>query len=742
MNYESIPKEDLIREVQELKKKLQNIQTEEFQYKAAIEYTGTAMLILEEDMTISEANSKIESITGYTKDEISLKRPFTYYIANEDKERLVDYFKRRRAGDNSVPNEYEFKLVHKNGSIRNVYINVNMIPKTKKSILSLIDITDRVKAETRLKESENRFKETAEMLPGIICEWNINLKLTYTNLKGLETFLLTNEDVNRGIYLLDMISKDDLERAHKDISNVLHGDYAVPQIYTVKRKDGKILHLLVKAYPIIKNGIACGMRMCLLDVSERVIAEQKLRESEKRFKSIYSWSPIGIALCNKEGKLIEMNRAFTKLFKIPLDANPLDVNFLLFDLLSLSKEKLNTLNSGNSIEVEIKMLFSPDLGYFGDEKYFTWYITPLEKSNSNNDVIYLVQVYDITERKNEEEIKIKKAQKETQEAQAVIANLRKEIIQKYSFQNMVSRSPLMKKIFDILPEVATAPATILITGESGTGKELIARCLHELSMRKEKPFIAVNCSALPENLLESELFGYKAGAFTDAKKDKPGIFLRASGGTIFLDEIGDISPAMQAKLLRVLQEKSFEPLGGTETITVDVRIVAATNKNLLEMVKKGSFREDLFYRINVLTINLPSLKERRCDIPILCDYFIEKFNIRYNKNIKGITKEALDAILTYDFPGNIRELENCIEHAFIFCKEDYINLSHLPLQFNSSKSDIPIELSFSNIKSLEELEKLYLKSVLEECGGSKAKAAEKLNLHQATLFRKCKKFNI
>jgi transcriptional regulator with PAS, ATPase and Fis domain len=242
-------------------------------------------------------------------------------------------------------------------------------------------------------------------------------------------------------------------------------------------------------------------------------------------------------------------------------------------------------------------------------------------------------------------------------------------------------------------------------------------------------------------LLESELFGYKAGAFTDAKKDKPGTFSRADGGTIFLDEIGDISPAMQVKLLRVIQEKTFEPLGATEQAKVDVRIIAATNKDLGEQVKKGEFREDLFYRINVLVIKLPPLRDRRCDIPVLCDHFIGRFNSRYNKDIKGVSPEAERLLLAHDFPGNIRELENIIEHAFVFCKDPVIGVSHLPAQLRGSGAAATLQ-SLSHIKDLDELEKLYLQSVLKETGGSKIKAAERLGIHKATLFRKLHKLGL
>ncbi len=264
-----------------------------------------------------------------------------------------------------------------------------------------------------------------------------------------------------------------------------------------------------------------------------------------------------------------------------------------------------------------------------------------------------------------------------------LTELRKQLTKQYSFQDIISKSKAVQKIFEILPDIATSDSTVLIQGESGTGKELFARAIHQLSRRKNKPLITVNSGALPDTLLESELFGYKAGAFTDAKKDKPGRFALAQGGSIFLDEIGDISPALQIRLLRVLQDKIYEPLGGTESVKADVRIIAATNKNLEQLVKEGKFREDLFYRLNVVSIMLPPLRERKEDIPLLINHFIDRFNKLKNKNITSVSDEVLAILMRHDFPGNVRELENIIEYAFILCHDQVIRVAHLPEHFRT-----------------------------------------------------------
>ncbi|MGB7566327.1 MAG: sigma 54-interacting transcriptional regulator [Chitinivibrionales bacterium] len=247
---------------------------------------------------------------------------------------------------------------------------------------------------------------------------------------------------------------------------------------------------------------------------------------------------------------------------------------------------------------------------------------------------------------------------------------------------------------------------------------------------------------MPDTLLEAELFGYKAGAFTDAKKDKPGKFALAEGGTLFLDEIGDVSPVVKAKLLRVLQEKTFEPLGATKPVMANVRIVAATNRNLMELIKKGEFREDLFYRINVLSIKLPPLRERRGDIPLLCSHFIGIFNTRYEKEVKQISKNALDLLIAYDFPGNIRELENIMEHAFVFCKGAAILADHLPEEFRQVSPSAGGLSAFNGIDDFEKLEKMYLENILKQTGNNKLQAAERLGINRSTLFRKMKELGI
>jgi len=321
-----------------------------------------------------------------------------------------------------------------------------------------------------------------------------------------------------------------------------------------------------------------------------------------------------------------------------------------------------------------------------------------------------------------------------------VVELRKELQKQYSFHDIISKSASLQKLFNILPDIAESDTTVLIQGESGTGKELFARALHNLSHRQNGPLVIVNSGALPDTLLESEIFGYKAGAFTDAKKDKPGRFALAEKGTIFLDEIGEISPALQIRLLRVLQNKTYEPLGATTSVKADVRIIIATNKDLKQEVAEGRFREDLFYRVNVITLELPPLRERNEDIPLLINHFIHRFNRLRNKQIIGISDESLAVLMQYSFPGNIRELENIIEYAFILCHENLIQLQHLPKQFHPE--DIDIEKTPIQGLTLDHIIKRAVEDALKRNNWKRMATAHELAIDKGTLRRMIRRYNI
>jgi PAS domain S-box-containing protein len=321
--------------------------------------------------------------------------------------------------------------------------------------------------------------------------------------------------------------------------------------------------------------------------------------------------------------------------------------------------------------------------------------------------------------------------------------LRKELARSYTYRDIVGKSVRMRQLFHILPPIAESESTVLIEGESGTGKELFARAVHDLSPRRSGPYVVVNCGALPDTLLESELFGYKKGAFTDAKRDKPGKFDYAKGGSIFLDEVETLTQAVQVKLLRVIQEREYEPLGGSTPIKADVRIIAASNRSLREMVATGQFRDDLYYRINVVTLELPPLRERRDDIPLLVDHFVGFFNEAKGKMIVGVAPAAMRILMAYSFPGNVRELQNVIEHAFVLCDSGMIEPDHLPravIMENGCSNCNVVATHMQHTLSMEvgEAEASTIRSALARNEGHRGKTARELGISNSTLWRRMK----
>ena len=323
---------------------------------------------------------------------------------------------------------------------------------------------------------------------------------------------------------------------------------------------------------------------------------------------------------------------------------------------------------------------------------------------------------------------------------SALEQLRREIQHKYTFEDIVGKSQALQRVFSLLPDIAESDTSVLIEGASGSGKELLARAVHNLSLRRKQPFVAVNCGALPATLFESELFGYAKGAFTDAKTDKPGRLALAEGGTIFFDEVNELPPATQVKLLRVLQEREYEPLGSVDTVKADLRVVAATNQPLAELVSKGRFRDDLYFRIAVVRLTMPPLRERREDIPLLVEHFVRRFNAKRGKKLDGVTPAVMEILMRHDFPGNVRELENLIEYGFVLCHEGSIEVFHLPEDFR------PVGLSAAPPRSeaspLKFAEADTIRAALGRTRGHLAHAAEELGISRTTLWRKLRKLGI
>ena len=328
------------------------------------------------------------------------------------------------------------------------------------------------------------------------------------------------------------------------------------------------------------------------------------------------------------------------------------------------------------------------------------------------------------------------------ELRSEVARLRDEVSRSYRFENMIGRSAAMQEVFDLVRRVAGSAASVLVTGESGTGKELVAKAIHFNSPRKTRPFVAVNCAAIPDTLLESELFGYKRGAFTDARTDRAGLLVEAEGGTIFLDEIAELSPALQAKLLRVLQEREIRPLGAARAERVDVRVIAATNRELDARLKDGTFREDLYYRLNVIQIQLPALRDRAEDVLPLAEHFLAVSAARAGKELKGFQEVAKKALLAHRWPGNVRELENVVERAVALAETASIRLEDLPASVRDRRDaeQDTLARALARDMSLDELEREYIQRVLAAEGGNKTRAAQRLGLDRKTLYRKLEEY--
>ncbi len=322
-----------------------------------------------------------------------------------------------------------------------------------------------------------------------------------------------------------------------------------------------------------------------------------------------------------------------------------------------------------------------------------------------------------------------------------VLRLRQEVAKEYQFSNIIGKSKAMQRVYHLIRRVSASAANILLSGESGTGKELVAKALHYNSMRKDRPFVAVNCAAIPGQLLESELFGHVRGAFTDAHCDKKGMFEEANGGTLFLDEIDGIALDLQPKLLRAIQEKTIRRVGSTKTISVDIRIISATNRNLMDEVHARHFRDDLYYRVNVIELEIPPLRKRREDIPLLVDFFLNRYAVTWQKQISGVTETAMTLLMNYAWPGNVRELESVIERAVTLAPSNRITADDLPPSLTGTHSDqLLLDQMLSRLCSVEELEREYIQRVLQLVGGNKLKAAQILQIDRKTLYRKIESF--
>ncbi len=467
------------------------------------------------------------------------------------------------------------------------------------------------------------------------------------------------------------------------------------------------------------------------EIETRRLSEDAIDESAQKWRALFEYSSDVVYLTSHDGRFVEINAAGENL-----------LGYTRADLLDLHLGDIcKNRNDGKKFQKEIEQKgFVEDYRLIFKKRNGSS-ISCLVTSQSIRDGAGNIKAYQGII-KEDYEGKAKTGPAKAIHAPSVVEEMRGEIEDSHSFQNIISRNPKVRGIFTLLPQIAESDSTVLIEGRSGTGKELFARAIHNLSKRKHGPFVAINCAALPENLLESELFGYVKGAFTNAVNDKPGRFALADGGTILLDEIGELSPLLQVKLLRVIQEKELEPLGGVKPVKVDVRIVSSTNRTISEEVRKGNFREDLFFRLNVVRIDLPELKDRREDIPLLVDHLLRKIAVKIGRESLGVSDDAAEFLMKYDYPGNVRELENIIESAAVLAEGNTLTLENIvnKLFLGTLKSPAGERVMIRDV--VTDAEKKLIEETLNRYQGDRGKTADTLNLDRSTLWRKMKKYGL
>jgi two-component system response regulator AtoC len=475
--------------------------------------------------------------------------------------------------------------------------------------------------------------------------------------------------------------------------------------------------------------------------------EKALRESEKMYKMLVYTSPDAIALHSFDNKVVEVSQQWLHLWGY--EASEEVVGRSNFEFIApeehdkIPKYFQKALIKGSMRNVELICLRKDGKRFIGEIN------ATVIRDAKGKPQLFMAASRDITERKKMEQM-LKKYSKNLEkmvnhrtqelfEVQKEMKNLRKQIKQSQQYPQIIGNSTKILQVIDLINQVARIDSTVLIYGETGSGKDLIARAIHLNSPRSESPFVTINCAALPEHLIESELFGYVKGAFTGALQNKIGLFEEANTGTIFLNEIGDIPLILQGKLLEVLEKGQMRRVGQSKSITIDVRIIAASNTNLEEAVKHGEFRQDLYYRLKVLLIKIPPLRERKEDIPLLVKFFLDKYCSIMNRKISEISKRAMDILCKYTYPGNVRELENIIQHAIVMSQSNILIPQNLPHEIRHIEPDVQAR---NLSESLAKIEKQKIKVTLEECNGNLSKAAKILGINRTTLWRRVKKFSI
>jgi len=689
-------------------------------YRCLVENTDFVVYQIDAHGLISYVSPSIEIYSGYKPEEL-FGHPFALFVHPEDLSEVMTRFRDAAAG---IPGFSEFRAIHKNGST--IWVHASSRPPAGTHpggvIGIMTDFTERRRAEDALRESEDRYRDLAENSQDLLCVHDLQGKLLWLNQAPARALGYSVEEM-LGKSLRDFMDPGYHSQLNEYLLRIQRDKVANPYFAVVTRKGEPRVwecHNTLRTEGV-PSPVVRGMAR---DVTERIRAERQLRKSEERFRVALKTAPLVIFNQDRDLRYTWIHKP-TLAWADQEYTGRTDAEIIGPEAAApIERVKQKVLETGIGVREEFSVTY-------GEKRYY--FDTTLEPLlDSTGSIIGITGgAMDITELKEKSE-QLRALSKKLAQEKIYLQN---EIEAEHQFEEIIGESKALKKVLSEIKIVATTDSTVLILGETGTGKELVARAVHRMSPRNQNGFIKLNCSAIPTGLLESELFGHEKGAFTGAVTQKVGRLELADKGTLFLDEVGDIPLELQPKLLRVLQDQEFERLGSTRTLKVDVRLVAATNRDLNKSVAAKQFRSDLFYRLNVFPIRLPALRERQEDIPMLVRHFVRKYSLRMNKKIESISRDTMTALRKHHWPGNIRELENFVERCVILTRDSVL---HVPLaELERDEAARP--------NNLEAAEREYIVRILRECDGIIAGphgAAAKLGLKRTTLQSKMQRLKI